>query len=179
MAGRPRPQSTLDHIRSNEGQLPSRPHSALGSTSTTATNTSKTVLRPESAKRLRITKTLQPDSGENEKDPLPLKPRLQTIVSRPSSALKTNTSSRVDSAAIGSKLPANAVKQQLLRPSSALGRLQAPSSASSKQALHPAESLGRGFGIGTGIRELSASALEKQNLVARVKEIVAISLTLA
>jgi hypothetical protein len=164
----------MDHTRSNDGRLPSRPQSALGSTSTSAKDPIKTILRPESAARLQVTKKIQHDSGGNEKDRLIPKPRLQrSILLRPTSAQTAITATRPDSAPLASNLQANSAKAHIVRPSSALGRLQAPSLASAKQALHPSESLGRGFGAGIGIREESASALEKQNLVTRVKEILA------
>ena len=161
MSGKTRPASALDSRIPKSGDIRSRPHSALGTSS--VSSGTKNSLRPQSGKQLKMPAgSILRTTPETDNENFGLHPPLD---SRPSSAGLVHKFG--PSIHVGRQF--GQISKPLSRPNSALGRLQA--SSAMKQL--PRESSGRGFGRPVGLLEDSASVLEKQNLLARVREIVA------
>jgi hypothetical protein len=191
MKSQSRPKSALDHIGENDDKLlPNRPHSALDQTAsnrilsskgTTAevapstsvlpssTTLSKTVLRPESAKRIHISASghARPGSAlQIRETPKYLLGRStqKTNLERPSSALAAKSTSSVltsnkNATKISKEDPAS------LRPSSALAKFHTTPSEQNQNV--------QGTTGTDGNAEDPVFGLEKQGLLNRVREILA------
>jgi hypothetical protein len=166
MAGKVRPTSALDnHHSSKLNELPIRPRSALEKSAVLSNEVPKTTLRPESAKQIKMpirpshSLGLKRDGGKNSFES-------KSVAPRPSSALMV----RPSLSKTGEMHFVPDTKSSI-RPSSALGRLEALPLWTRKES-NQKEMLSRRHGASVGLREDAASGLEKQNLLSRVKEIV-------